>query len=44
MRGGGGGKRRGNKRKGGKNYKVQVEWREKEEKVEKELKQEVPFE
>ena len=43
MRGGGGGKGRGNRRKGGKNYKAQVEWGEKEEEVEKELKQMVPF-
>ena len=43
MRGGGGGKGRGNRRKGGKNYKAQVEWGEKEEEVEKELKQTVPF-
>ena len=43
MRGGGGGKGRGNRRKGGKNYKAPVEWWEKEEEVEKELKQMVPF-
>ena len=43
MRGGGGGKGRGNRRKGEKNYKAKVEWGEKEEEVEKELKQKAPF-
>ena len=37
------GKGRGNRRKGEKNYKAKVEWGEKEEEVEKELKQKVSY-